>query len=70
MAWYYTGTVTEKGEVLSGPLTDQFREGCRFYNRLWKEGIFCKQMVGSEGSTLNPLSIRPASSPCPMSLPI
>lgn len=55
MAWYYTGTVTEKGEVLSGPLTDQFREGCRFYNRLWKEGIFCKQMVGSEGSTLKSL---------------
>lgn len=55
MSWYYTGTVTEKGEVLSGPLTDQFREGCRFYNRLWKEGIFCKQMVGAEGSTLKSL---------------
>lgn len=52
MSWYYTGTVTEKGEVLSGLLTDQFREGCRFYNRMWKEGIFCKQMVGAEGSTL------------------
>lgn len=53
MSWYYTGTVTEKGEVLSGLLTDNFREGCRFYNRLWNEGIFNKQMIGSEGSTLN-----------------
>ena len=52
MSWYYTGTVTEKGTVLSGLLTDQFREGCRFYNRLWKEGIFNKQMVGSDGATL------------------
>lgn len=52
MSWYYTGSVTEKGEVLSGLLTDQFREGCRFYNRMWKEGIFNKQMVGSDGATL------------------
>ena len=52
MSWYYTGTVTEKGEVLSGLLTDQFREGCRFYNRLWNEGIFNKKMIGAEGATL------------------
>ena len=52
MSRYYQGTIDQTGKVFCGPLTDEFREGCRFYNRMWKEGIFDKNMVGAQGSAL------------------
>ncbi len=55
MSWYQHGTITEKGEVLYGPMTDQFREGCRFYNRMWEEGLMCKQMFGCSSSAYKSL---------------
>ncbi len=47
MSWYVHGAITEKGEVQYGPITDQFREGCRFWNRMWEEGLMCKNMFGA-----------------------
>ncbi len=44
MDYYTHGAITEKGEVVYGPITDQFREGCRFFNRMWEEGLMAKQM--------------------------
>ena len=55
MSWYVLGTITVKGEILYGPVTDQFREGCRFYNRMWEEGLMCKNMFGCSSAAYKSL---------------
>ena len=51
MSWYVTGTIDEKGNVESGPLTNQFREGIRYWKRLWDEGLINKNLIGTTGAT-------------------
>ena len=55
MAWYTHGAITEKGEVVMGPLTDNIREGCRFYNRMWEEGLMAKNMFGCSAAAFKSL---------------
>ena len=37
MHWYHSESIDEKGNIHYGPLTEQFREGARYWNRFWTE---------------------------------
>lgn len=51
MSWYIHGSIDEKGNVESGPLTNQFREGIRYWKRLWDEGLINKSLIDTTGAT-------------------
>lgn len=52
MSWYCSDSIDEKGKVHSGPLTENFRAGIRFWNRMWSEGLWNTAMIGNSGTAL------------------
>ncbi len=53
MSWYIRGTIDEKGNVENGTMTNQFREGIRYWKKLWDEGLINKSAIGASDAALN-----------------
>ncbi|MHB1453844.1 MAG: extracellular solute-binding protein [Saccharofermentanales bacterium] len=45
--WYKQMSVDETGKVAVGPLTTNFREGIRFWNKCYNEGLVYKKAIGA-----------------------
>lgn len=53
MSWYIRGTIDEKGNVENGTMTTQFREGIRYWKKLYDEDLINTDAIGATGAALN-----------------
>lgn len=47
MGWYNKISADEKGKIYYAPMTDQFREGIRFWKKCYDEGLIYKRALGT-----------------------
>ncbi len=52
MSWYIRGSIDEKGNVENGTMTTQFREGIRYWKKLYDEGLINKNAIGASSAAL------------------